>query len=730
LDKRFTIDARIVLTLGRESIRDQTTAVLELVKNSYDADATRVDIDIHLAKNYLRIRDNGSGMSETEVEAKWLRIGYSAKRTQKVSPILGRRTTGEKGIGRISADRLGRALVLISAPPTGEPTGLRVDWDAFEKDDLGLHAIPVEGISHPRFQHDNESPRLAAAKMPAWSYPDQGTEVTASPLRPGWNFDTVARLRKELAAFLPPFHESEDFEIFLLTDLSPDLCGKVETRLPASAAIDLDAHIDVEGHLTYTVTRNVAPKTKETGAIDAARLVQGSLPLESAPLGPVEIRLLFYPRKSETSLLANISLSSLREFLDDYSGVRIYRDGIRVKPYGDPTDQGGDWLLLGERKSREPAGAARPTFKVAQNQLVGAVFIGRDRNPSVIDSSAREGLIRNPAFQRLRDVTLACVNLVETAYHQAHQERAELHPRKEVRLAVDELSKRLVGLASTLAEARQALPTSAGIVAQRTSGEISEALKAIQSTNRSLEELASQATIYRGLATTGIAATVFGHETQSSLSQVEGSVTAAQLLLSATPPDVRSAVEELKKAEKYAARVGSWGSFALVRVQRDKRKRQRVDLVDLVDTLTSEIKPVFDAIDAQLLTDLEAVSGRTFAMDIESILINLLTNAYTACQQTTNPRVIQVTLRPERRGTREGANLTVEDSGPGVASEFIERIWEPLFSTKSIADGRQAGTGLGLAIVSSIVEELDGVRSVENASSLPGARFRVWVPLG
>src|SRR3954466_453638 len=119
MDLSFSVDARAILNLGRESIRDHTTAVIELVKNSYDADATRVDVDLYVgnmnpARRYIRIRDDGSGMSRDDIENKWLRIGYSAKRSKKISPIFGRRTTGEKGIGRISADRLGEELKLIT----------------------------------------------------------------------------------------------------------------------------------------------------------------------------------------------------------------------------------------------------------------------------------------------------------------------------------------------------------------------------------------------------------------------------------------------------------------------------------------------------------------------------------------------------------------------------------------------------------------------------------------
>jgi DNA topoisomerase VI subunit B len=118
MPKHFSVDARAMLTWGRESIKDHTTAVLELVKNSYDASATIVEVEIRTGLfadggPYIRIADDGIGMSLADVENHWLRLGYSAKREDRFTS-RGRRKTGEKGVGRISADRLGSILELRS----------------------------------------------------------------------------------------------------------------------------------------------------------------------------------------------------------------------------------------------------------------------------------------------------------------------------------------------------------------------------------------------------------------------------------------------------------------------------------------------------------------------------------------------------------------------------------------------------------------------------------------
>lgn len=107
-EKSFTVDARTIIHLGRESIKDHTTALIELVKNSYDADANLVEIEIYQKEtlDMIRISDDGFGMTEKDIDKSWLRIGFSEKKINKITPH-GRRKTGEKGIGRLSTDRLG-----------------------------------------------------------------------------------------------------------------------------------------------------------------------------------------------------------------------------------------------------------------------------------------------------------------------------------------------------------------------------------------------------------------------------------------------------------------------------------------------------------------------------------------------------------------------------------------------------------------------------------------------
>jgi len=166
--KRFKVDARAVISLGRDSIKDHVTALVELVKNSYDAGATVTEIELSLdhpdsKKHFIRIADNGSGMNESDVERKWLRIGYSDKLKQK--KVGGRRLLGEKGVGRLSADRLGECMQLRAQSKHEAPIGIQVDWADFESagTDIDRRVHPPRGPLAIGSEHPSAQPGQAAS---------------------------------------------------------------------------------------------------------------------------------------------------------------------------------------------------------------------------------------------------------------------------------------------------------------------------------------------------------------------------------------------------------------------------------------------------------------------------------------------------------------------------------------------------------------------------------------
>ena len=743
--KKFKIDARAMLTWGRESIKDPITAIVELVKNGYDAGASVVEVNVRTQakpeERYIRVADDGEGMGEREVDAYWLRLGFSMKRNETTAH--GRRRTGEKGIGRVSADRLGGILELRTQKKNKPVFGLVVDWSAYEKPGQELSDIELETLEAPTFEvprpeRRGEGEYQEAPAPEANSRKRTGTELLIRQLRDKWTKDDVTDLRRALSALTPPFGESHGFQIRLVADLGGDEQATVTSPFYEAAELTGEFCINKRGSISYSFTgRDKRGKRSPTGK-ETVRWAQfthrgtesGDTDSECPAFGPAKVSLLFYPRTTTTLRGTDLLLGNLKRFLDVHSGVKVYRDQIRVMPYGDPGKPEGDWLGLGDRKARGPAGPARQDYRVSPNQLVGAVYLSRDKNPGIADTSGREGLVHGDDYDELRAFIIGCIVRLELEYHRRFSKQKVKKEEPDPREAVRDLKVQLTKLATSLKRLRTSIPDSARPEFEEASAQVTTTQQAITDTEKSLDELAGYATVFRGIASLGIAAATFGHETLGSIDGVKLFVGTALDSLEEDDLDVAGIVDELEKAIRATDRISAWGRFTLGRVRKDKRRRQTIKIDELVSTLLDEISRPFEVSSITIRRSLRSVSGKVFPMDIEAVLVNLLTNAYYFVKRSKRKRTVRVVLRPSRYEGRDGFKMTVSDSGPGIQRDIQEQIWRPLMTTRVDDKNKGIGTGLGLAIVDATVQDLGGWRDVGRDDVLHGAQFTIWLPVG
>lgn len=725
--QRFFIDAKTLIHLGRDSIKDHTTALIELVKNSYDADSYNVDVEI--SNDLIRISDNGFGMSKDEIINNWLRIGFSGKRTSKTSD-LGRRKTGEKGIGRISADRLGANLELKSKTILDNLVGLKVNWDDFDIEGKDVADIDVE-ITNPKEinipQKDNEVSKT-------------GTEIIITNIRQPWSKDNIENLYNELSTLTSPFDEVQDFKINLISDIAPEYSKPVNSRYYEAAEIEVTTIFDGSNEVYYEIKDKYGRGNIET--IDLNKFyakLNRNIP-SSLKCGPLEVRLLFFLREQSSIIGTDFKLRDLREFLDNNFGVKIYRDNVAVKPYGFPKAQlGFDWLKIGEDKARNPAGIARGNeYSVSPNQLVGAVFITRDKNNLLTDSAAREGLVESEAFFDMKEFILATKKLLETHRGNIYKDFEKVKVEKQRTPTHQEATKikeELVSVKNDLKEIKDEIennfenvnPKSFLIPIDKSITKVDNVAEEVVNTFNDL--LDWQRTLH-GLATIGISSAVFGHETEGSITQFQGSTSSALRALNLNKPKIEMAIEELQKAIKSSKKIAAWGAYALTRVQKEKRRPRNTPITRTIENVINELNPAFEASSIKLTLKGDNFYSKTYPMDIETILVNLLTNAYTASLLKGGERQVIVKAKKEQHNQRDGFSFSVSDTGPGIAKEFEKRIFDPLFSTKSSSnnESKSVGTGLGLTIIKSIIDELEGTITFESDEKLKGAKFKVWLP--
>lgn len=741
LDKnyqRFFVDAKTLIHLGRDSIKDHTTALLELVKNSYDADANKVDVDVFCknGNDLIRVSDNGFGMTKNDLINGWLHIGFSNKRVAKRSKT-GRRKTGEKGIGRISADRLGGNLELITKTKEDGIIGLKINWDAFDTEGKDISDIDVELFYPKSINIPNKDGKIS----------ETGTEIRITKLRQIWTVSNIENLYYELSALTPPFHEVKDFQVELKNDVAPSFSKKVNSEFFKTAEIELTALYDGKGSdILYTI-KDKYTETEDIQTINWKTLLTKIQKTDSEEVsedlhcGPVTLKLLFFLREAASVSGTEFKISELREFLDNNAGIKIYRDNIAVKPYGFPSSQFGyDWLELAERKAKDPAGIGRgaESYSITPNQLIGAVFISRDNNIDLSDSAAREGLVESESFYDLRNLVLGSINMLET-------HRANIYPlieksRDTKKTSASKEAEQIQTQLSSVKEELESIKTEIESKASKTSPSnisrpIEKSIERVEvitkKVDKTISDLLNWNRVLSGLATIGISSAVFGHETEGSISLFTNATDNARLLIRNSPPDIDTAIAELDKALRHSKKVAAWGAYALTRVQREKRSKKNINIKKTIEAVVKELKPAFEASSIKLEVKGELLVSKTYQMDIESILINLLTNAYTACNQKGGSRNVVVFIdREDNKRNGKGYYFSVSDTGPGIAKEFQSRIFEPLFSTKTVASGgsKSVGTGLGLTIVKSIVDDLNGKIIVDHDPDLKGARFKIWLP--
>ncbi len=751
LDSRgFSVSARVALQLGRESISSSVTAILELVKNAYDADATLVRIRFHglgSSTPKLVLEDNGRGMSVDDLCNHWMVIG-TANKAKNRKTGKGRVQTGEKGLGRLGLDRLcERTQVQSITAKSNEGIELDVDWRRYEQAESRLEEIRHEIYGVPNLDRDPLT--LEWGKFP------QGTRLIMEGLKDDWSLDSLAELRAELSLLVSPFSAPNDFRVELDTGLANEsldgpvrvppfvleaanwkVVGTIDDRDMVEIRMSTAAH-DVEFH-------------QKPVAWDEWQKGSGAKPF----CGPMRFEFYFFPRKEATVGGQTLSKTEVQQFLDANQGIRIYRDGFRVKPYGQPNGD-GDWLQLAFKKTRSPEGVAQDAapgaWRLGYHQVVGAVFLTLEKNPALSDQTNREGLQEGKALAHLRVFASKVVRFFELKHQEfeiARKRSKTVEPdaeekAKESALASADAMKQL----ATLLEKLRQEPAAGG-----GSSPATELVHLLATTQQSLErakasaeesaqaaaaekaQVEKQKNMLSNLASLGILAAAFGHETVDWSGNVvkyaerlgDEVISKAWWLMAPEIPEVQKTlkflVSESRKLRKFA-------KFTLGNISRDKRtKKKDVCLRRAMDTVFSAFREVIE-IEKKIRTEYPQTGDyyvEGFTMDWESIFVNLIVNAAWAMETTSPPeRCIRVQIR-----TEDGVHIVqFDDAGRGLEADTEEAIFEPTFTTKRNERGEETGTGLGLTIVRAFVEEhSQGTVTAQQKGPLGGASFTIAVP--
>ena len=401
----FKTNVQIKSIIGKDLINDDNIAILELVKNSFDADAKRVDIsfcnlksnDDNQVEQYtdktsrLIIQDDGVGMNLADIQDKWLNIAYSEKKVKNKQ--YNRLMAGAKGVGRFSCDRLGKYLNLYSKKSGNECVVLKIDWGKFEVDNQNKEiqsiALEYEIVS------DEELQKRGISLF------DHGTILEIIKLRSNWVSysvdkwltDKLTNLKKYLEKLINPSQafEKNDFGIYLNADEfkfenihkdeSNQFIGKIENTIFKK----LDFKTTSIECITIEDGKQILTTLKDKGeTIYWIKEISDFYP----SIKNLKITLYFLNTYAKAFFTKQTGIRSV-----DYGSVFLFLNGFRVSPYG---EEGDDWLKLEQRRAQ---GYAR---FISARDLVGQIEILDTDNAFKIVSS-REGLVKNDNFDLLTD---------------------------------------------------------------------------------------------------------------------------------------------------------------------------------------------------------------------------------------------------------------------------------------------------------------------------------------
>lgn len=698
----FRPRARLIKTIGEELISNDNVAITELVKNSYDAGSQIVDItfdglvkkkevirrvaqkELKKEESYIEkegasiiIFDEGSGMSFETIETAWMEPATNYKKKQE-NKNPNRRFSGEKGIGRFASAKLSSKLELVTRKKGEDEIVVNFDWDVFSDEEQYLDNVKIKWIIRP-----------------AQEIKTSGTILKLTGLNDNWDETKINDLRVALSRLLNPIVPNEDFLISLNMPkgINPALSGLVERPETLNRPnYFIKGEILEDGNPT-----NIHFFSKSIGKEEKINFKPNGFTKEKPyTAGAFSFEFKVWNRDNDNlSNLANETdsiVSNVKKDLDDLCGISIYRDGIRVLPYG---NKNNDWVRLDLRRVNNP------TLRLSNNQIVGYVSIGLDTNPLLKDQSNREGIVESAAFEDLKEYIKIILNEVE-------QRRYNERPRES---QPNEYSKRSLferlSLSSLSDELKEKPRDTKEIISL-----IDKKEKEIKETVSKIQEVISR---YRRLSTLGQLIDPIIHDGNNFLNKID--LKTNLIIKETNKDDCNLSKIATKASEIQAVRVDFSQLFKRIEPF-GGRKRGRPSSVVLEDVIMNQFLINEEELKKNAVK--YSVSDTQHRVTIDEselavIMMNLIQNSIYWLSTIDKDRKIHVTVTDES----DGLAIIISDNGPGVKEGTEESIFEPYFSTKP------DGIGLGLAIVGEIMADYDGELSLVKDNQYEGATFKL-----
>ena len=688
-------------TIGSDLIQDTYAAVIELVKNAYDADSPNVNISFTKDANQkysVCIEDHGHGMTRDVVIKKWLVPSTNDKLLRKTSPA-GRIMQGRKGVGRYASSILGKDLLLETITETGEKTTVYIEWDLFNKAE---YLDEVEILIETTQVKEPKGTKLTITGDEAFSQE--------------WSKDQFDKLLLELRKLKSPIPQSQiekyfplvvgdekrqnldKFDIFLtISGFSSTIDTENKEIVPFPLFDLYDYQIagffdaSGKGELTYSTQKIKNASAEKINLQLPQELICGRLYFD--------IRVYDRDKDAIEQLIKRglvkengdyFGKLEARNLLNTSNGIGVYRNGFRIRPLG---DAGFDWLTLDAQRVQEPARC------IGCNQVIGCVVIDSEEASGLIENSARDGFKENSAYMALQAVSKRVIRELETRRYTYRKKAGLSRPA----LKIEREFEKLFSFSDIKDRIHKRLKQHG--TNEETISEIIEILSSSeQEKNKIVDDIRNAVAIYQGQATLGKIINVVLHEGRKPLNyfknQTKNLTFWIQKFLSTndknTLEHINPIADGFEKNTNHLAEI-----FSRIDPLAAGRRTAKSD-VNIYEEIKNCSK-VFESTLKKKEISISIIGDRNincsaWRQDIYSIFTNLIDNSiYWLTVANTPKKLIEINIV-----TNSGhlAYIDYRDNGTGIDESLIESnvIFEPDFSTKP------EGTGLGLAIAGEAAE--------------------------
>lgn len=707
---RFSVDAELISRLGNELVARQETALSELVKNAYDADATKVTLKFLNTDNVggtLIIEDNGEGMDRDQIINGFMRISSNMKVENPKSEIYHRKKAGKKGIGRFAVQRLGNKLDIQTKTEDAKTSyNVKFDWNDYQatKD---IYEISNEiNIISP---HTSE----------------KGTTLVISGLKDKWSEAAIKRIYRYLEDILQPVSEFNDNENNGIFELEVYKDGKkVENQLlqiDSYSIATITGEVDSEGNATMIVeSGKLGLRYEEKIGYDVKDENSRFTMLKNT-----KVKAYYFLE----SYLPKGQVTAIQKFLNLYGGVRLYRNGYRVLPYGEPAN---DWLKLDfslQKRTILP--------QHGNNNFRGIVNINDDSG-NFEETSSREGLLENESFIQLqnfvyRTLVTAVIKVAKERNVKITTSQKKIGDRwaeidvivKNIAFSIDELDKVISNNQAASVEVKQP---------KHLFEKLKKDVDLLQrERNEERKQLKEEQTLLRVLSSVGLTTEQFVHEIKYYLGNISSDI-----------DFIRHHLEDKDAAEKRIDILdGNFANFKTYVSYFDamvagnvNRELVPCEMRTIVRRFVEAMEP--DAEKAGLTFEVPQFFGYNLysqpmhPSEWTSILFNFYTNSKKAIKRAheTNGRILIT-------AGKEDGNVYIEfsDNGDGIPTGDEDKIFERFYTTTAtlgIDDvdsmNNISGSGLGLSIVKDICISNKGMVFVVSAKGDYSTCFRVEIP--